>query len=152
MCAAQMQSQCSLCKKEIKIFDSEESALCPTCADKSEKLFDEEMRRMELLRLIRGADVELYDLKHPDSTAENNYCGQVILIKAGQGFEVKIFLKSGVLEWSTYLTDGAGFKSLDTRLDALIGNISLLIESWGGGPHYMDIFYVDKVLSVEGEL
>ncbi len=152
MCAAQMQSHCSLCDKEIKIFESEESALCSVCADKSEKLFDDEMRRMELLRIIRGADVELYDLKHPDSTAESNHCGQVILIKAGQGFEVKICLKSGALEWTTNLTDGAGFKSQDTKLDALIGNISLLIESWGGGPHYMDIFYVDRVLSLEGEL
>jgi hypothetical protein len=53
----------------------------------------------------------------------------------------------------THLSEkDTGFGSHDTRLDALIGNVSLLIESWGGGPYYMDIFNVDSVVSTEGEV
>jgi len=116
-------------------------------------LFDEEMRRIELLRTIRGQDVELYDIKHPNASTDKNHCGQVILIKAGEGFEVKICLRSNALDWLARLSDeSSGFTSPDTRLDALIGNVSLLIESWGGGPHYMDIFDVTRVVSTEGEI
>ncbi|MEW6350065.1 MAG: hypothetical protein AB1646_13445 [Thermodesulfobacteriota bacterium] len=111
------------------------------------------MSRVELIRTIRGRDVELYDIKHPDSAADKNHCGQVILVKAGQGFEVKICLRAHAIDWTERLQDpDTGFESHDTHLDALIGNVSLLMESWGGGPHYMDIFYVDRVISTEGEI
>ncbi len=147
------QVQCEICKKKTTPSLEDEPTLCPECFSQSEILFDDEMRRVELLRMIRGIDVELYDIKHPDSVAELKHCGQVILIKAGDGFEVKICLRSGVLNWMEQLEDrSSGFKSLETKLDALIGNVSLLIESWGGGPHYMDIFYVDRVVSTEGEI
>ena len=48
----------------------EEAQLCPDCAEKSEALFDREMSRIELIRTVRGIDVELYDIKHPDAVAE----------------------------------------------------------------------------------
>lgn len=144
---------CALCKTRLAAAPEGQNSLCPQCADKSEQLFDEEMRRVELIRTIRGIDVELYDIKHPDCAEEQSHCGQVILMKAGEGFEVKICLRSNALDWSIPLQDRrTAFESQDTRLDALIGNVSLLIESWGGGPHYMDIFYVDKVVSTEGEI
>jgi hypothetical protein len=144
---------CTLCNEREATLPEGEAILCHDCFEKSEALFEEEMRRLELIRTIRGADVELYDIKHPDSRAEFNHCGQVILIKVGSGFEVKICLRSDALEWMTHLEDPeSGFTSHDRRLDALIGNVSLLIESWGGGPHYMDIFAVDKVISTEGEI
>ncbi len=144
---------CTLCGQSEVSGPAGEAELCPSCYDKSEALFQEELRKVELIRTIRGQDVEVYDIKHPESIADKNHCGQVILIKAGAGFEVKICLRSDVLDWMTNLTDRAeGFTSKDNRLDALIGNISLLIESWGGGPHYMDIFYVDQVISTDGEI
>ncbi len=152
MSKASEQNRCFICKKELNEPGMEESSMCRECEDISEQLFDNEMRLVELLRLIRGQDVELYDIIHPASSTDDHHCGQVVLIKAGQGFEVKICLKSGALDWAAPISDGAGFTSPDTRLDALIGNLTLLIESWGGGPHYMDIFYIDKVLSIEGEL
>ncbi len=140
-------------RSQLECSHKEQAALCSACSQKSEKLFDEEMRRVELIRMVRGTDVELYDIKHPKSSAEKSHCGQVILIKAGDGFEVKICLRSNALDWNAHLYDeDTGFMSQDTRLDALIGNVSLLIESWGGGPHYMDIFYFDKVVSTEGEI
>ncbi|HMK36862.1 MAG TPA: hypothetical protein VK463_17440 [Desulfomonilaceae bacterium] len=144
---------CVLCRAKLASDPQEDHGLCPQCFEKSERLFDEEMRRVELIRTIRGHDVELYDLKHPDSSGDQFHCGQVILIKAGEGFEVKICLRSNALDWSVQLKDPTTvFTSQDTRLDALIGNVSLLIESWGGGPHYMDIFYVDRVVSTEGDI
>lgn len=144
---------CALCNAKLASAAQGQASLCPQCAQKSEKLFDEEMRRVELIRTIRGLDVELYDIKHPDCAEEQFHCGQVILIKAGEGFEVKICLRSNALDWNAPLQDRrSAFTSQDTRLDALIGNVSLLIESWGGGPHYMDIFYVDRVVSTEGEI
>jgi hypothetical protein len=144
---------CALCKARPASNPEDKNSLCLQCSAKSEKLFDEEMRRVELIRTIRGVDVELYDIKHPDSADDKSHCGQVILIKAGEGFEVKICLRSNALDWTAPLQDKkAAFKSMDTRLDALIGNVSLLIESWGGGPHYMDIFYVNRVVSTEGEI
>lgn len=144
---------CSVCEVEAAVVPEDHPALCPGCYDRSEALFQEEMRRVELIRTIRGVDVELYDIKHPLSTAEKQHCGQLILIRAGQGFEVKIALRGDALEWMENLTDPLdGFAIRDTRLDALIGNVSLLIQSWGGGPHYMDIFYVDRVVSTEGEI
>ncbi|MEW6114576.1 MAG: hypothetical protein AB1664_20750, partial [Thermodesulfobacteriota bacterium] len=97
--------------------------------------------------------VEVYDIKHPEAKAPKHHCGQVILIRAGQGFEVKICLRSDSVDWMSNLSDAEGsFTSRDHRLDALIGNVTLLIESWGGGPHYMDILYVNKVVSTEGEI
>jgi len=144
---------CALCGKDEAAFPKDEAVLCLGCNEKSEFLFDQEMRKVELLRTIRGLDVELYDIKHPDAEEEKNHCGQVIIMKAGQGFEVKICLRAESLDWMQPLSDEeTHFDSMDTRLDALIGNISLLIESWGGGPYYMDIFYVDKVVSTEGEV
>lgn len=144
---------CAICDRNEAALPKDKATLCPECYEKSEVLFDEEMRRVELIRTIRGRDVELYDIKHPDCHENNKHCGQVILIKAGQGFEVKICLRSNALDWMQHLEDEkAGFTSQDTRLDALIGNVTLLIESWGGGPHYMDIFYVNKVVSTEGEI
>jgi len=144
---------CTLCGEREALVPEEEASLCRVCYARSEALFDEEMRRVELIRTIRGADVELYDIKHPDSTADMNHCGQVILIKAGRGFEVKICLRSDALDWLSPLVDvQTAFSSHDRRLDALIGNVSLLIQSWGGGPHYMDIFSVDHVVSTEGEI
>lgn len=144
---------CPLCGVHDALLSAEPVELCAECRGKSEALFSEEMRRVELLRTIRGRDVELYDIKHPDSTADHNHCGQVILIRAGQGFEVKICLRSQALDWMASLFDDlSGFASYDTRLDALIGNVSLLIDSWGGGPYYMDIFDVDTVISTEGEI
>ncbi|MBI4962865.1 MAG: hypothetical protein HY913_06285 [Desulfomonile tiedjei] len=144
---------CAICGDNEATLPKDEAALCGTCNEKSEILFDREMRKVELLRTIRGLDVELYDIKHPDALEEKNHCGQVIIMKAGQGFEVKICLRAAVLDWMQPLSDeGTAFSSLDARLDALIGNISLLIESWGGGPYYMDIFYVDRVVSTEGEV
>jgi hypothetical protein len=144
------QQFCDICKKKLK--SAAGSVFCEECIDASQELFDTEMRRIELLRLIRGNDVELYDIKHPDADSEDQHCGQAVLIKAGLGFEVKIWLKTGALDWSKQLDDGQGFQSTDNRLDALIGNMTLLIDSWGGGPHYMDIFYIDKVISIEGDL
>jgi hypothetical protein len=147
------ESVCALCSTKLVAPYEGQNSLCPQCADKSERLFDEEMRRVELIRTIRGIDVELYDIKHPDCAEEQFHCGQVILMKAGAGFEVKICLRSNALDWGVSLQDRkTAFESQDTRLDALIGNVSLLIESWGGGPHYMDIFYVDRVVSTEGEI
>ncbi|MEW6140555.1 MAG: hypothetical protein AB1733_20220 [Thermodesulfobacteriota bacterium] len=144
---------CSLCRQREAMLPEEEAELCPECYARSEALFDEEMRRVELIRTIRGRDVELYDIKHPDCSEQHHHCGQVIIIRAGQGFEVKICLRSNALDWMTHLSEkDTGFGSHDTRLDALIGNVSLLIESWGGGPYYMDIFNVDSVVSTEGEV
>jgi hypothetical protein len=144
---------CALCKAKLAAAPEGQNSLCPQCSDRSERLFDDEMRRIELIRTIRGIDVELYDIKHPDCADDQFHCGQVILMKAGEGFEVKICLRSNALDWSIQLQDTkTAFESQDTRLDALIGNVSLLIESWGGGPHYMDIFYVDRVISTEGEI
>ena len=131
---------CAFCGKHPAALPEEKPAVCRSCSEKSEILFDEEMRRIELIRTIRGQDVELYDIKHPDASTDKNHCGQVILIKAGQGFEVKICLRFNSLDWMEPLSDEKSeFTSQDTRLDALIGNVSLLIESWGGGRHYMDI-------------
>ncbi len=144
---------CPLCGVHETAPSADHTELCPECHASSEALFNEEMRRVELIRTIRGRDVELFDIKHPASTAEHNHCGQVILIKAGQGFEVKICLRSNTVDWMANLVDErTGFSSFDTRLDALIGNVSLLIDSWGGGPYYMDIFDVDTVVSTEGEI
>lgn len=144
---------CVLCGAKTAAPPPEEAQFCPECTEKSEALFDREMSRIELIRTVRGIDVELYDIKHPDSLAEKGHCGQVILIKAGQGFEVKICLRSDALDWMAVLSDDdTGFASGDNRLDALIGNVSLLTESWGGGPYYMDIFNVDRVVSTEGEI
>ncbi|MDQ7781349.1 MAG: hypothetical protein RDU20_00625 [Desulfomonilaceae bacterium] len=144
---------CPLCGANEAAGAGEPKELCAECQAKSQALFNEEMRRVELIRTIRGRDVELYDIKHPTSPADHNHCGQVILIKAGQGFEVKICLRSNTVAWMENLFDErAGFSSFDTRLDALIGNVSLLIDSWGGGPYYMDIFEVDSVVSTEGEI
>jgi hypothetical protein len=144
---------CSLCREAQATIPQEDATLCQDCYGKSEALFDGEMRRVELIRTIRGRDVELYDIKHPEASADLCHCGQVVLIRAGQGFEVKICLRSDALDWMANLCDEeTGFASHDTRLDALIGNVSLLIESWGGGPYYMDIFHVDKVVSTEGEI
>jgi hypothetical protein len=144
---------CSLCREREAVLPENDAELCPDCYSKSEALFDNEMRRVELIRTIRGRDVELYDIKHPDCTKQHQHCGQVILIRAGQGFEVKICLRSTALDWMLNLHDQeTGFTSRDTRLDALIGNVSLLIESWGGGPYYMDILNVDNVVSTEGEI
>ncbi len=142
---------CVLCGAPDAALPEGDPKYCPECFRKSERLFEREMSRIELIRTIRGRDVELYDIKHPDSSAEEKHCGQVILIKVGQGFEVKICLRSRALDWLTSLNDPeTGFVSSDNRLDALIGNVSLLMESWGGGPHYMDILHVDKVFSTEG--
>ena len=142
-----------LCGQQMAALPPVEAQLCPGCAERSEALFDREMSRIELIRTVRGIDVELYDIKHPDSLAEKGHCGQVILIKAGQGFEVKICLRSDALDWMAVLNDDdTGFASGDNRLDALIGNVSLLTGSWGGGPYYMDIFNVDRVVSTEGEI
>lgn len=147
------EQMCAICGKKSAVLPEDRPAICGPCTQKSEILFDQEMRRIELLRTIRGQDVELYDLKHPDASTDKNHCGQVILIKAGQGFEVKICLRSNAIDWMKHLSDDeTGFTSQDTRLDALIGNVSLLIESWGGGPHYMDIFDVTRVVSTEGEI
>jgi len=144
---------CAICGKHPAALPEEKPAICDSCSEKSEILFDEEMRRIELIRTIRGQDVELYDIKHPDASTDKNHCGQVILIKAGQGFEVKICLRSKALDWMEPLSDEKSkFTSQDTRLDALIGNVSLLIESWGGGRHYMDILNVTRVVSTEGEI
>jgi len=143
---------CTLCGQREAALPKDEAVVCSDCHEKSEALFDEEMRRVELIRIVRGRDVELYDVKHPDSEEYRQHCGQVVLIKAGRGFEVKICLRAQALDWMQHLTDDEGFCSADTRLDALIGNVSLLMESWGGGPHYMDIFYVDRVVSTEGEI
>jgi hypothetical protein len=144
---------CPLCGEREVVLDESGQGMCPQCHERSEALFDGEMRRVELIRTIRGRDVELYDIKHPDSSADLGHCGQVILIKAGRGFEVKVCLRSKVLDWMSPLAENeTGFVSQDTRLDALIGNVSLLIESWGGGPYYMDIFDVDRVISTEGEI
>ncbi len=144
---------CVVCAETEAVFPPEDPQLCADCYSKSELIFDEEMRAVELIRTIRGIDVELYDIKHSDSKAEKGHCGQLILIRAGEGFEVKICLRSDALDWMALLSDGShGFTSQDTRLDALIGNVSLLIDSWGGGPMYMDIFYVDKVISTDAEI
>jgi hypothetical protein len=145
--------KCAICGKNPVELPEDKPAICGLCSERSELLFDKEMRRIELLRTIRGQDVELYDVKHPDASTDKNHCGQVILIKAGQGFEVKICLRSNTIDWMEPLSDDeTGFTSQDTRLDALIGNVSLLIESWGGGTHYMDIFDVTRVVSTEGEI
>ena len=144
---------CVLCGEPCPDFGEDDAQLCTKCTELAEDLFEEEMRRVELVRTIRGRDVELYDIKHPDAVADKQHCGQLILIKAGQGFEVKICLRSDAVDWTYQLrNEKTGFTSLDNRLDALIGNVSLLIESWGGGPHYVDIFYVERVVSAEGEI
>ncbi len=144
---------CVLCGEAPATFPEKKPALCDRCYARSETLFDEEMRRIELIRTIRGQDVELYDIKHPSASSEQKHCGQVILIRAGKGFEVKICLRSNALDWMEHLHDEEStFTSQETRLDALIGNVSLLIESWGGGPHYMDILDVTSVVSIEGEI
>lgn len=151
--ASSPKNLCAICESREAEMPQEEARLCLDCFKKSENLFDAEMNRIELIRTIRGRDVELYDIEHPESQTDQKHCGQVILIKAGQGFEVKICLRSNALDWTTKLFDpDTGFTSNDSRLDALIGNVSLLMESWGGGPHYMDILYVDKVVSTEGEI
>ncbi|MEJ2717373.1 MAG: hypothetical protein P8182_09580 [Deltaproteobacteria bacterium] len=140
-------------KAPINLRPEEHDVTFKFIAEKSEALFDSEMSRIELIRTVRGVDVELYDIKHPDSVVEKGHCGQVILIKAGEGFEVKICLRSDALDWMAPLSDDdTGFASRDKRLDALIGNVSLLTESWGGGPFYMDIFNVESVVSTEGEI
>jgi hypothetical protein len=147
------ESSCILCGEPTDGSREKQNQLCAHCYDKSEKLFEEEMSRIELIRTLRGYDVELYDVKHPESSSEKKHCGQVVLIKAGQGFEVKVCLRSDALEWMANLSDAeTGFSSADNRLDALIGNICLLMESWGPGPFYMDIFHSDKVVSTEGEI
>ncbi len=150
---ASQKALCALCG-EVETDQSEgDTGLCGRCHERCESLFQEEMKRMELIRTIRGVDVELYDIKHPYSSIDYHHCGQVVLIKAGQGFEAKICLRSEALDWTEQLSETeSGFVSPDTRMDALIGNVTLLIESWGGGPHYMDIFYVDRVFSAEGEI
>lgn len=141
---------CKICGQAGASLPPDNATICQSCYEKTEALFHAEMRRVELIRTVRGYDVELYDIKHPESEAEQNHCGQLILIKAGGGFEVKICLRSGALDWMSNLQDDeTGFESQDRRLDALIGNVSLLMESWGGGPHYMDIFYVDRVVSTD---
>lgn len=145
--------RCVLCSSRKAVFPEQDSKLCAQCHEQSERLFEEEMRRIELIRTVRGRDVELYDVKHPDSSSDKKHCGQVVLMKVGRGFEVKVLLRSDALDWTAKLVDGAsGFQSRDNRLDALIGNAYLLMESWGPGPYYMDIFYVDKVVSTEGEV
>ncbi len=147
------EQMCAICGKNLSALPKDKPTICGLCTEKSEILFEEEMGRIELLRTIRGQDVELYDVKHPDASTEKNHSGQVILIKSRQGFEVKICLRSKAVDWMKHLSDDeTGFTSQDTRLDALIGNVSLLIESWGGGPHYMDIFDVTRVVSTEGEI
>jgi hypothetical protein len=144
---------CAICAEMEAVFPADDPQLCADCYPKAELIFDEEMRAIELIRTIRGVDVELYDIKHPESRAEKDHCGQLILIRAGEGFEVKICLRSDSLDWMAPLSDDSrGFTSQDTRLDALIGNVSLLIDSWGGGPMYVDIFYVDKVISTDAEI
>ncbi len=151
--SSSVDQSCVLCGQPGTQLSKDESVLCASCSSQAEDLFEREMSRVELIRTIRGRDVELYDVKHPDSPAEKNHCGQVILVKAGQGFEVKICLRAEAIDWTERLHDpDTGFESHDTHLDALIGNVSLLMESWGGGPHYMDIFYVDRVISTEGEI
>jgi hypothetical protein len=147
------QSQCIICGERQAAYPREDAQLCAACYNESERLFDREMSRIELIRTVRGRDVELYDIKHPDSKSEKNHCGQVILMKAGQGFEVKVCLRSRALDWGASLSDAeTHFSSADSRLDALIGSVYLLMESWGAGPYFMDIFYFDKVVSTEGEL
>lgn len=144
---------CVLCADQRSALPDDEPTLCVECYEKSERLFSREMRQIELIRTIRGVDAELYDIKHPDSTAEKDHCGQLILLKAGAGFEVKICLRPDTLDWMQPLKDElTGFESGDKRLDALIGNVSLLIESWGAGPFYLDIFFVDQVISTEAEV
>ncbi|MBM4329228.1 MAG: hypothetical protein FJ118_18945 [Deltaproteobacteria bacterium] len=144
---------CEICGDNRATLPTNDPVICPRCYERSEELFQEEMRRVEMIRTVRGRDVEVYDIKHPESRAPKHHCGQVILIRAGQGFEVKICLRSDSVDWMSNLSDATGvFISRDRRLDALIGNVTLLIESWGGGPHYMDIFYVNKVVSTEGEI
>jgi hypothetical protein len=144
---------CAVCSGQEVAWPEEDPYLCEDCYLKSEALFEDEMRKTELIRTIRGRDVELYDIQHPDSISDKNHCGQITLIRAGEGFEVKVCLRAEALDWLAQLADPLdGFTSQDTRLDALIGNVTLLIESWGGGPYYMDIFQVDKVISTEGEI
>lgn len=144
---------CSLCSVAIAVLPEDEPVLCGECFQKSERIFSQEMRRIELIRTIRGTDAELYDIKHPDSTEDKEHCGQMILLKAGSGFEVKICIRPEALDWMKILQDEeTGFESGDRRLDALIGNVSLLIESWGGGPFYLDIFFIDQVISTEAEV
>ena len=105
---------CAICGKNPATLPEDRPAVCGPCSEKSEILFDEEMRRIELIRTIRGQDVELYDIKHPDASTDKNHCGQVILIRAGQGFEVKICLRSNALDWMKSLTDEKSeFKSQD---------------------------------------
>ncbi|MFH0822659.1 MAG: hypothetical protein V2B18_07890 [Pseudomonadota bacterium] len=144
---------CTICGDRALPASKESDSLCVRCHETSDVLFHEEMRRVELLRTVRGRDVELYDVKHPLAVTEKNHCGQLIIVRAGQGFEVKIWLRSEALDWMTKLHDpSTGFTSRDNRLDALIGNVSLLIESWGGGPYYMDIFHVSHSVTTEGEI
>jgi hypothetical protein len=147
------QDVCAVCKRNLAERADESGGLCADCRARSEELFEAEMSRIELIRTLRGYDVELYDVKHPDCRVERNHCGQVTVIHAGGGFEVKVCLRTEALDWMERLRDPAdGFTSPDNRLDALIGNIYLLLESWGSGAYYIDIFHVDRVVSTEGEV
>jgi hypothetical protein len=147
------EDQCVLCGEQAAESFTGDSPLCMHCGAQAEALFEQEMRNIEFIRRIRGQDVEVYDIRHPHSLEEMSHCGQVVLIRVGHSFEVKISLRSEALDWMSNLRDeSSGFVSVDKRMEALIGNISLLIESWGGGPYYMDIYYVDKMFSTEGEI
>lgn len=144
---------CVLCKLNPAEHLKESGGLCEDCRSRSESLFEDEMSRIELIRTLRGYDVELYDVKHPAALSEGRHCGQLMVIRAGGGFEVKVCLRNESLDWMERLTHiDDGFTSPDNRLDALIGNIYLLMESWGAGPYYIDIFHVDRVVSTEGEV
>jgi hypothetical protein len=144
---------CAVCKLNPAERLKESGGLCSDCRARSERLFEDEMSRIELIRTLRGYDVELYDVKHPDCSSERSHCGQLMVIRAGGGFEVKVCLRTETLDWMEPLEDPEdGFTSPDNRLDALIGNIYLLMESWGSGPYYIDIFHVDRVVSTEGEV
>ena len=61
---------CVLCGDPCADFGEDDSQLCTQCRAHAEDLFEEEMRKVELLRTIRGRDVELYDIKHPDAAVE----------------------------------------------------------------------------------
>ena len=96
---------CVLCGAQDALLPEGDAKYCPECFRMSQQLFEREMSRVELIRILRGRDVELYDIKHPESSVEERHCGQVILIKVGQGFEVKICLRSGALDWMSSLHD-----------------------------------------------
>lgn len=144
---------CAICGADADYEPREDQPICRSCSMKADELFDAEMRRIELIRTFRGVDVELYDIKHPEASADKNHCGQIVIIHAPHGFEVKVALRSKELDWMAVLHDpDSGFLSMDKRLEALIGNILVLLESWGGGPHFMDIFFVDHIVHAEGEM